>query len=217
MGSEMNCLSKATMALNHARLPPVAGQSVNEDDEFADPESSAPWTIDRAAFEELLSWLAPDPEAAGRQYELVRQKLMTMFRCRGCSFPEDMADETINRVIRKLPKIKPGYVGNPINYFCGVARRIYLEYTRPPAFQKPLPASPAEKESEALLQRLDSALSRLAQADRELILSYYQGEGPNKIEHRRRMAGQLGITPNTLRLRIYRIRSQLKDYLQAQE
>src|SRR5690242_3335578 len=92
--------------------------------------SAVEWTLDQAAFGELLDWLGPDPETAGQTYELIRHKLITLFRCRGCAVPEELADETINRVIRKLPQIKPDYHGNPIRYFYGVAKKVYKEYLR---------------------------------------------------------------------------------------
>src|SRR5690349_2354142 len=116
IGFQTTCLLDDSMALNQAELSHMAGLSVDAGDESADQEADASSTIDRSAFDELLSWLAPDPDAAGQQYELIRRKLIALFRCRGCLSPEDLADETINRVIKKLPLIKPGYVGNPISY-----------------------------------------------------------------------------------------------------
>jgi len=216
-GVEMNCLSEGSMVLNQGGPLSVDVLPFDADDESAKQESVAAWTIDQTAFVELLSWLAPDPEVAGQQYELIRQRLIALFRCRACAFPEDLADETINRVIRKLPQIKPGYVGNPIYYFYGVAKRVYLEYLRPTTVQKPLPAPPDKEESEAMLQHLDAALDRLAPADRELILSYYQSKGHNKVQHRKALASQLGINLNTLRLRVYRIRSQLRSDIRARQ
>src|SRR4051794_6059062 len=112
-GSKVKNLSQDSLFLFQEGLSPVTGQLFNTGDKFAEQESSADLILERFAFNELLSWLDPDPEAAGRQYELIRQKLITLFTCRRCMFPEDLADETINRVTRKLPQIKPCYVGSP--------------------------------------------------------------------------------------------------------
>src|ERR1700742_42856 len=134
--------------------------------------SSPGWTLEQSAFNDLLKWLAPDPETAGQQYEVIRQKLITLFRCRACAFPEELADETINRVIRKLSQIKSGYIGSPASYFYCVAEKSYREYLRPAPVHKLPPLPAANEESEDLLQRLDDALSRLCPEDRELVLSY---------------------------------------------
>src|SRR4051794_35744276 len=106
IGSEiMKCLSESSMAPSQTEQLTVANPSLDNSDVFADQESSAGWTLDQSAFNELLNWFAPDLETAGQQYELIRQKLIALFRCRACVFPDELADETINRVARKLPQI----------------------------------------------------------------------------------------------------------------
>jgi DNA-directed RNA polymerase specialized sigma24 family protein len=217
IGSEMKSLSQHSMPPFRARQSNVATQSFDTGDEFADQESSADRAIEQFAFDELLSWLAPDPEAAGRQYELIRQKLITLFTFRGSVFPDELADETISRVTRKLPQIKPNYTGSPVRYFYGVAKRVYLEQLHRVPVQKVLPPPPLKEDSEELFQRLDYALGKLEQSDRELILSYYQGDGHEKIDHRKDLARQMGVGLNTLRLRIYRIKSQLRSHFDMQE
>jgi DNA-directed RNA polymerase specialized sigma24 family protein len=216
-GSKAKILSQDSLFLFQEGLSPVTGQLFDTDDEFAEQDSSADLTLEQFAFNELLTWLDPDPEAAGRQYELIRQKLITLFTCRGCIFPEELADETINRVTRKVPQIKPCYVGNPARYFYGVAKKIYLEYIRRVPVQRLLPAPSVKEDLEELFQLLDYALNRLDQADRELVLSYYQGDGHSKIDHRKALANRMGLDPNTLRLRIYRIKSEIRSNLKMQK
>ena len=53
-----------------------------------------------------------------------------MFVSKGFSDAEDLADETINRVAKKLPEIQDTYVGEPARYFHGVARYILREMMR---------------------------------------------------------------------------------------
>jgi DNA-directed RNA polymerase specialized sigma24 family protein len=171
--------------------------------------------MDQAAFDELLDWLAPDPEAAGRQYELIRRKLITLFTYKGCVFPEDLADETFNRVARKLPAIKSHYNGNPVSYFYGVAKKICLEYVRTTTARRVPPPPDAKQDLEESLQHLDYALGKLTQADRELILSYYREDGRSKVDHRKALAKQMGLHLNALRLRVYRIRTQLRNYFET--
>jgi hypothetical protein len=64
-----------------------------------------------------------------------------------------------------------------------------------------------------MLKQLDEALSLIPESDRELILKYYTGSGRNKINHRRALAEQFGLRPNALRLRVFRIRREIKDYM----
>src|ERR671938_30866 len=54
------------------------------------------------AFTKLLARLDPDRERAGEKYEELRRTLVKFFEWRGAPFPEDQADETFNRVARKL-------------------------------------------------------------------------------------------------------------------
>jgi len=209
IGFEMEFVSPDALVVPRAPQASFAMQPTNAGEEFEAPAPN--WTIDQHAFNQLLHWLDPDPEAAGQTYELLRRKLIVMFACRGCSFPEDLADETIDRVARKLPQIEPHYVGSPIRYFYGVARKICLEDLGKTSFQYFRPMPPDKEDLEELLQHLDDALNKLEQADRELILDYYRENGRTKIENRKALAERMGLQLNALRLRVYRIKSQLRD------
>ena len=170
----------------------------------------ANWHLDQASFDHLLSWLDPDQDIAGNKYEVIRQKLIRLFTSRRCYFAEDLADETFDRVARKLSQIKQYYIGNPVNYIFGVAKKVYLEHTRSISVQK-LSSLPAQDDDvEELFTRLERCIGQLPHKDRELILSYYQGDGRGKIDHRKTLADELGITVAALRLRAHRIVSRLR-------
>jgi len=171
-----------------------------------------------AAFDQFLSWLDPDPESAGLKYESIRARLIMMFRARRCVVAEDLADATIDRVARKLNVIINKFTGDPTRYFYGVARKIYLEYQRqlianPKRVRWSLPLYIEDPDFENVLKQLDEALSSLPKSDRELILSYYTGNGRNRITKRRALAQEFGLGPNALRLRVFRIRKEIKQYL----
>ena len=53
-------------------------------------------------FDRLLCWLDPDPERAGLTYEKIRWRLVAILASRGCTSPEELADETIDRVARRV-------------------------------------------------------------------------------------------------------------------
>ncbi|HKP81374.1 MAG TPA: hypothetical protein VJT69_05125 [Pyrinomonadaceae bacterium] len=176
--------------------------------------------VTAAAFERFLDWLGPDPETAGQKYEVIRGRLIMMFRARRCVFAEDLADATFERVARKLTQLSTEFNGDPARYFYGVAKKIYLEYQhdittvryRSP-LSLPTPATACDPDLEDLLKQLDEALNTIPKSDRELILKYYTGTGRNKIDHRRALAEQFGMGLNALRLRVFRIRREIRDYI----
>lgn len=170
------------------------------------------------SFALLLQWLSPDREDAGRKYEQIRRGLIKIFSCRGCPVAEELADETINRVITKIAQIAGDYDGDPARYFYAVADKIYLEYQRKARqFAVPLQGDfPARKEStderEARHECLERCMERLPEHSRELILVYYgyDSTGKEKIERRKQLAETMGIPASALWLRAHRIRESLK-------
>ncbi len=171
------------------------------------------WDLTQEAFERLLAWLDPDREQAGRKYEKIRLQLIKIFTCRGCLCPDDLADETINRVAGKIQEIAAGYAGDRSLYFYGVARNVHLEYVRKRHILAPPPAPEPRSESDIEYKCLERCMQRLATTNRELILQYYQEEKQAKIDHRKELAKQIGIGPNALRIQIHRIRKTLQKCL----
>lgn len=172
-------------------------------------------SVSREAFDQMIAWLDSDRERAGQKYEEIRCGLIKIFVCQGCSDPEGLADETIDRVIHKIPEIVPNYAGNPALYFSGVARYILLEYKNRIAQLRLLPAAPPKQiekgeDIEREYECLDRCIERLTPANRELILEYYREEKRAMIENRKRLAERLGVTPNALRVRADRIRNSLE-------
>lgn len=161
-------------------------------------------------FERLLRWLDTDRDKAGRRYEEIRFGLIKIFISRGCLISEELADETINRVARRIQYIADTYEGDPALYFYGVARMIYLEYMRrKPAPEPPAPSTVSE-EHERRCECLDQCIERLNPKNRELIRAYYQEDKQAKIDHRKELAERMGMEPNALWVRIHRIREGLR-------
>ena len=167
------------------------------------------WDITPEAFKKFLAWLDPDRDQAGKKYEDIRRKLIKIFACRGCNCPEELVDETINRVIRKIQEIGETYVGEPALYFHGVARNVHHEFLRrKPAGQPPPPPNDQQR-NDAEYECLEQCMERLTPRSRGLVLRYYQEEKREKIDLRRQLALQLGIPLNALRIRACRIRTNL--------
>ena len=66
-------------------------------------------TILSEDFRRFLAWLAPEPERAAVRYNEIHAALARIFACRGCERPYDLADETLDRVIRKVDTVAPGF------------------------------------------------------------------------------------------------------------
>jgi RNA polymerase sigma factor (sigma-70 family) len=171
-------------------------------------------------FDELLSWLHPDRDQAGRKYEDIRRRLIRIFIHRGCTTAEDLADETIVRVTRKVREVRAAYNpgDDPALYFYGVARNVYREYLKrrpePPAAPPPPPADDDDDDVTPHYDCLEKCLKRLTPRNRELILEYYQTEEGPKIESRKKLADRFGLALNALRIRTHRIRAELKKCVQ---
>lgn len=106
----------------------MRGTSLYVPDQLAINEKE--WVISQEAFDTMLDWLDADRERAGCKYEAIRLRLIKIFTCRGCQAAEELADETINRVIGRIVEIANGYRGDPALYFYGVAQKVFLEYSR---------------------------------------------------------------------------------------
>lgn len=135
---------------------------------------------------------------------------------KGFSDAEDLADETINRVMKKLPEIRDTYVGEPARYFHGVARYISREVMRRKEVAvEVMPVVPTETEVHSdEYDCLLKCLRFLAADKRELILDYYIYDGRDKIAQHDRMANELGITKGALRGRAHQVRGSLENCIQ---
>ncbi len=178
------------------------------------------WELTQDLFDKLLRWLDPDRERAAIKYEQIRTRLIKIFTCRGCFDAEELADETINRVASKIDEIAPGYEGDPTLYFFAVSQWVYQEYLRRKARQvdvSPEAAAGQEGNNDCLpadddgeYECLERCMEDLPAANRRLVLEYYRHEKQAKIDHRKKLAEELGIGVNALRIRVHRIRHELE-------
>ena len=170
----------------------------------------------REDFERLLVWLDSDRERAGEIYERIRWRLVTILASRGCTQAEEMADETIDRVARRVADIEQTYVGDKAIYFLGVMNNVHHEYLRRPTTPRLLPGEKDDVEArEQIHLCLDDCLEKLAPYSRQLIERYYAADKKAKIDLRKLVARELGIKPATLRLRALRIREKLQICIES--
>ena len=160
-------------------------------------------------FERLLRWLSADRDLAGDRYEYIRRSLIRIFRYRNAAHPEELADETINRVLRKLAVLIETYSGDPALYFYGVANQVHREYVKAPV-KRMVPQRLSEDALEPEMSCLEECLGALDADTRALILRYYSDEKRGRIDGRQMLAEQLGLSQGGLRVRAHRIRREVE-------
>ncbi len=179
------------------------------------PNTKSNKEVTREKFASFLEWLSPDLERAGEEYERLRFRLCTFFAQRHCPGPDELADETINRVILKVAEEQ---IENKIAYCYGVARNIYRESLRK---QKPqvdiddVTIVAKEPEPQSVPgECLDKCLDELSPENRNLLLDYFSEAKLKKIELHRRISESLQTTQTALRMRVMRTKQKLKVCVQ---
>jgi DNA-directed RNA polymerase specialized sigma24 family protein len=191
------------------------------------------WEPTEKVFQKFLHWLDEGTDSEGQRYLEVRRRLELYFDRKNCVAPAELADETLNRVARKLEENGEITGVAPLQYCYITAKFVFLETLRAEKrapFYRPLPATnpgnlsgqsatllEAEAGSdhkESIADCLQSCLGNLSIAERELIVEYYRGQQRSKIERRAALATRLGVTANALSIRACRVRQRLEVCIQ---
>lgn len=170
-------------------------------------------TLTKDSFDALLEWLDPDREKAGQSYETIRCGLIRIFVSKGLVDAESYADETVDRVVKRLPEIRAGYVNEPARYFIGVARNVCREALRRkevPTDVLPEFASFRSSQSD-MADCMAKCMKALPREKLELIYDYHVYEGKQKIASHREMAGERSISVGALRTRAHHVRILLEN------
>jgi DNA-directed RNA polymerase specialized sigma24 family protein len=201
--------------------------------EFPDKtfERRGEWMLSSGALQRLLNWLDGGANSDGRAYVEMRRRLRDYFGRKNCRTADDLADETLTRVARRLEEEGITRGETPARYCYIVARFVFLEHLRETkahpmvpeasgdlAPQPPAPtaaeAAEAAGTQEALLACLEKCLQELDPLNRRLITRYYIGSARVKIDNRRELAESLGLSLNALTIRACRIRTRLEACVQ---
>lgn len=171
--------------------------------------------VTREKFEGFLRWLSPESDSAGEAYERLRFRLCTFFSQRRCRFSDELADETINRVMLRISEEK---IENKLAYCYGVAKNVFLESLRKERnhldIDEVTVAAKSPVEQSFSSECLDKCLAELSTESRNLILEYFSEARLAKIELHRRIAESMEMTQTALRMRVMRIKQKLKICVQ---
>jgi DNA-directed RNA polymerase specialized sigma24 family protein len=188
-------------------------------------ESKKNWAISSGAFHRLLEWLDEGADSEGRNFLEIRRRLVAFFDRKNCFNPDELADETLNRVARRLEEEGKIESEAPAKYCYITARFVFMESLRDKEKTsvplddvlqregRQLAAEDAEEKQlrEKMLDCLEHCTEKLEPASREVIIRYYFGEERVKIENRRALAASLNISVNALSIRACRIRDKLEN------
>jgi DNA-directed RNA polymerase specialized sigma24 family protein len=175
------------------------------------------------AFARLLDRLDADRSQAGERYEDLRHTLVRFFAWRGAPFPDEHADETLDRVARRLAE---GVDIRNIGGYCyEVARLVFLETRKGPQARRTSldaiePRAIVDENAhaatlDASLTCLDNCLSQLPADSRDLIVGYYRDDKRARIVARREMAERMGLRVDALANRAQRLRNRLEQCVSA--
>lgn len=191
---------------------------------FTQKPAGAAQTGPAQTFQRLLEWLDDGLDSEGQKYLEMRRRLVAYFERKNCPRADELADETLNRVARRLAEEGTIAGDGPARYCYITARFVFMEHLRAREKESsiqgelqrrnsvpgPIQEDEAAVVREQRLRCLDRCMKNLDIHNRDLILSYYAGKRRTKIENRRGLAKALGITINALAIRACRIRDQLE-------
>lgn len=163
-------------------------------------------------YEALFEWLGPTRAEGEKKYREIENRLNRILLKKGCTDPENCVAETIDRVALKATELKKTYEGNPLWFFISVARNVHWEHLkeREVPFET-VPDAVIQPEVNLARECLRECLTLLAVDQRHLVLDYHVNMKKAKIDLHRRMAEELGLTTNALRLRVHRLRMGLEE------
>ena len=201
-----------------AKLWQNQGKKLN--DISSQPQLKKNWLLTAEAFEHLLAWLDSGVDSDGAAYLSMRSRIVTYFDRKNCADPEDLADEVLNRVSRRLEEEGRIDTEAPAKYCYTVARFVFMEQLRSPASREvaieDLDLRARDDQSDAIYEReaamncLEKCSGSIAEMQRDLIIRYYTGEKAAKIANRKYIAEELGVSLNALGIRAFRIREKLE-------
>lgn len=163
----------------------------------------------QTVFDKLFRLLEPDAQSIDSGFRRCRLKLVKFFAWRHCEDPENLADETIGRLLKNVRANQEISADNPYSYVYAIASNVFKEYLR--AKKKGGVVIDIE-----LVRNLAGAagtddeckkqcMEQLSPEKRELLARYYLDDA-----ERDEIAQEQGLSLNALRLQVHRIKYGLR-------
>lgn len=183
------------------------------------------WAMTSGAFHRLLEWLDEGADSGGQNFLEMRRRLVAFFDRKNCLNADELADETLNRVARRLEEEGKIESEAPAKYCYITARFVFMESLRDKdkagvsldevmrreSGQLTTDDTEEKQRKEKMLDCLEHCTGKLEPENREIIIRYYYGEERVKIENRRALAASRNISVNALSIRACRIRDKLES------
>jgi hypothetical protein len=178
------------------------------------------WIISESAFQRLLEWIDGGNESEGKRYLEITNRLVNYFDRKNCLNPNELADETLNRVARRLEEEGNIDSETPEKFCYITAKFVFMESLRNKERQNIQLDEVIENKlvinsyddkgiMEQRLNCLETCTNNFDNSNREIIFSYYYGEERIKIENRRNLAKKFELSVNALSIKACRLREKL--------
>lgn len=179
--------------------------------------------LTQTGFDKLLATLDADREQAGAKYESLRVRLIKFFEWRNCELAEELTDTVFDRVMKKIAEGEQ--IENVAVYAATVAQFVFKEDCRrrerlfssiedAPEAQIAAQANEFAGELETEDERmncLEKCLKEVPDENRRLVIAYYDTDERTMIATRKRLADEMEISLNVLRIRVCRLKAKLEN------
>jgi hypothetical protein len=180
------------------------------------------WSPTQESLEKLLAWLNSNREGGAEKYERIRLRLIKYFTCNGCGDDDEhLADETIDRVMRRLERneVPEPFTGDKVLYFLAFAKNVRQEhYVYLRRRESPGPVIVIDRNEKQEEEDEDVCLTEcvriLGKEDRWLAIEYYRFEKTTKVGHHSNLASQFDLSLAGLRTRVHRVRERLRTCIE---
>ena len=154
-------------------------------------------------------------------YEKLRSKLIFFFSRRLLRFPEDLADEVLDRLAFRLSQGTE--IASVEGFALGIARHVAqeqstrkdLHQTADNIFFANIPAPSTTQSDEEEIRRMERCLKKMPSSEASLLRSYYLLVTGSFISARKAQAEKLGLSQLALRQRVFLARQKLRDCMTA--
>jgi DNA-directed RNA polymerase specialized sigma24 family protein len=189
----------------------------------ASPQGKSRWQLTEETLACLLGALHgaaaedPDRSLALQRYQRLQQRLIFFFMRHRSIFPEDLADEALNRLARAL--FEGRSIANLEAFALGVARMVLREeqarilreqrsYQEAERNRKDFTLTSSESDSE--IEAQEAQLASLPPAARTMLTQYHAGSGAGRIAGRQQLAQEMGLSMGALRKRVFDLQSSIR-------